>query len=337
MPRPFGQIHILLSSRVIFDLEEADRIFAEKGAAEYADYMRGRGAYQADYDPATFGRKLAPGPLWNFIMAAQRLNEVDPGTVEIGVMCKDNAETALSIFRNLDIAGLSSAGYRIATAGKPLSVIDLEAFDADLFLSRNPVDVQLAVDHDVAAAVINFPSGAHYDRREGTPLRLWLDGDAVSFGSGAEVVFQADGLEGFMHHEFNQAAEPIGSGPFTHLLAKISQLNARFQDSEKPFELSLLTTRGGEGAARAVATIENLGIEFNGEMYFVCGATKFNVLNAHRPDIFFDDQQVHLREAAAICPTGQVPYKTGSPMYHFVQTHKTEKEKIPAKISLPRA
>ena len=318
MPRPLGHIRILLSSRVVFDLEEADRIFAEKGAAEYTDYMRARGAYQKDYDADAMGRKLAPGPLWNFVAAALKLNEAFPGAVEGGLFCKDTAETALPIFRNLDTSG-EDISYRISTAGKPLTLQDLKAFGADLFLSRNPSDVQMAIDNDVAAATINFPAGASYERLEGRPLRLWLDGDAVTFGSSAEVGYQRNGLERYIRDEFNAASQGVEAGPFTTLLAKISQLNKGFPKGAQPFELSLLTARGGLAAARVLTTVEKLGVDFNGELYFVSGASKTDVLRAHSPDIFFDDQQTHLIGAASFCPTGHVAYKTGSPIQHFLQ------------------
>lgn len=327
MPRPLGHIRILLSSRVIFDLEEADKIFAEKGAAEYADYMRARGAYVKDYDPEVLGRRFKPGPMWNFVLAALELNNVAPGTVEIGMICKDTGETALPIFRNLDVSGVGIE-YRLATAGKPIRSSDLNTFNADLFLSRNAADVQKAVDLGIAAAVINFPAGASYQRLKGRPLRFWVDGDAVTFDSDAELGYQTNGLEKYRKDEFNKVAKPLGPGPFTAFLAKLSQANARFPRGEQPFELSLLTARGGPAAARVIPTVEKLGIEFNGELYFLGGADKTDALKAHMPDIFFDDQMVHLDKAQFFCPTGHVPYKTGSAMFNFLK-EKAAAEKKP--------
>lgn len=318
MPRPMGHIRILLSSRVIFDLEEADKIFAQKGEAEYADYMCGRGTYENDFDAQAMGHKLKPGPLFNLMMAALKLNQVSPGTVEIGMVCKDTAETALPIFRNLDLLE-AVVDYRIATGGHALTSADLSGFDADLFLSRNSVDVQLAIDNDIAAATVNFPAGASYARRPGKPVRIWVDGDAVTFGSSAEVVYQKQGLENYYKHEFNNASNPIETGPFSKFLIKLSQLNAKFPKGAQPFELSLLTARGGHPSARALSTIEKLGIAFNGGMYFLGGVDKGPVLEAHMPDIFFDDQQVHLKDAQDFCPTGHVAYKTDGPMHKFLQ------------------
>lgn len=318
MPRPLGHIRILLSSRVIFDLEEADKIFAEKGEAEYADYMCGRSAYAADFDAQTMGRKLKPGPLWNFMTAALKLNDVAPGTVEIGMVCKDTTETALPIFRNLDLMN-APVGYRIATAGGALKPVDLTGFDTDLFLSRNAKDTQMAIDNDIAAATINFPSGVSYTRAPGMPVRIWLDGDAVTFGSSAEVIYQEKGLDHYYKSEFNSAANAIEAGPFTKFLAKISQFNAKFPRDQQPFEIALLTARGGDPSVRALTTIKQLGIVFNGGLYFLGGGDKGVVLKAHMPDLFVDDQQVHLKDAQAFCPTGHVAYKTDGPMHKFLQ------------------
>ncbi len=318
MPRPLGHIRLLFSARVLFDLEEADKIFAEKGEKEYADYMRARGNYAKDFDPEVMGRRLNPGPLWNLAVAALRLNEKSPDTVEVGVVCKDTSETAFPIFRNLDLSGLTFQ-YRIAKSGKGLETSDLESFGADAFFTRNAKDAQLAVDYGVAAAAINFPEGATYTRKEGAPVRLWLDGDAVTFGSSAELGYRTDGLEQYRINEFNRVAQPIEEGPFTKLLVKISDLNKKFPKGEQPFELSLLTARGDVASARVMTTLENLGIEFNGDLYFVSGASKNDVLKAKLPDLFLDDQQVHLEKPALYCPTGHVPYKTGSDIFEYLK------------------
>ncbi len=317
MPRPLGHVRILLSSRVIFDLEEADRIFAEKGQKEYADYMRGRDAYENDFNAKLGGRKLNPGPMWNFVQAALRLNEISENSVEIAMLCKDTAETALPIFRNLDVANMSLP-MRLVTSGGELTKEHLQAFGVDLFLSRNTKDVQLATDLGLAAAVINFPPDAKYKRHGNEALHLCVDGDAVTFGSSAEVVYQKQGLDKYRKNEFNKFATKIEPGPFTQVLAKISQLNAQFPKDQAPFKLSLLTARGNEAAARVLTAAEKFNIEFNNGLIFASGASKSDILREFKPDIFFDDQQAHLKDTSLFCPAGQVLYPSGSPMHQFL-------------------
>ena len=72
MPRPMGHIHILISARVLLDLEEADKIFKEKGEREYADFMRGRGKYEKDFVPELGGRALDKGPVVGFCRGGAR-------------------------------------------------------------------------------------------------------------------------------------------------------------------------------------------------------------------------------------------------------------------------
>lgn len=323
MPRPMGHIRILMSARVLLDLEKADSIYKEKGEAAYTDYMYARGRYRKDSDPDVGGRRLSPGPLWHFAVAAERLNNTTgQPLVEIGLSCKDTAETAKIIYRNIDLMEGAEVSFRMATAGNPLESADHEMFETDMLLTRNVYDAQYAVNQGLAAAVINFPpsGGAAYERRKADePLRLWVDGDAVAFGSSAEVSFRENGLEAYRKDEFNAFAAGIEPGPFTAILAKISQLNAALPRAEQPFLISLLTARGGAAAARVCTIAQQHGIVFNERMIWMGGASKAAALKAHRPDLYLDDQMVHLADAARYCPTGLVAYPENSPMHNYLK------------------
>jgi 5'-nucleotidase len=326
MARPMGLLRIMFSSRVLLDLEEADTIFREKGKQAYTDYLRCRGEYQKDYDPEVGGRRLKKGPLFDVAMALQKLNQSSKESlVELGLSCKDETGSALPIFRNLDVAGLGlPIEYRVATAGKKLTKEFHEAFSTDLLLTRSAEDAQTAVDLGIAAAVINFPpEGTYdYDQNSNGPVRLFVDGDAVAFGSGAEVRYRTEGLDAYRRLENQDFDQPLDPGPFTAVLAKISQLNERFADGQKPFEIALLTARGSLAAARAITITESLGLKFNGGMFFMGGASKHEVLKAQRPHLFLDDQMTHLKEGAKYCPTGLVAYASGSPMDIYLREQK---------------
>lgn len=328
MPRPLGKIRILMSSRVLLDLEEADRVFKEKGLEEYIAYIRAKGAYEKDFDANAGGRRLSPGPLAAFAAAALRLNagQKEP-IVEIGVICKDEVDSALPIMRNLDLNGLSDVDFRVSTAGDPIALSDHKSFGTDLLLTRNADDAQFAINNGIAAAAINFPSnGSSYERGPHEPVRIWVDGDAVAFGSSAELRYRTEGLDKYRkleEEEFNVGIEP---GPFTAVLAKISALNASFPRGKQPFEISLLTARGGNGAARVLTIAEQHGIKFNGRMYFLGGAAKVEILKEHKPDLFVDDQMVHLKDAKEFCPTGLVAYAEGSPMYDYLKEQEAKEK-----------
>jgi 5'-nucleotidase len=317
MARPMGHIRILLGARVLFNLEEADAIFREKGEKEYADYMRGRGKYAKDFVPELGGRYLPKGPMWEFAKTALSLNK--PGeepVVEVGLLCKDTGETAIPIFRNLDVNGLNDIGFRIAIAGNRLEMSDHESFGTDLLLTRNEEDVQLAVDNGIAAAVIQIPpAGTVYNPKPDKALRIYVDGDAVAVGQTSEVVFQGEGLDAYRRHESETFDVKIEPGPFTAFLAKASALNARFPAGEQPFKLSLLTARGNEAAAHMPAACEKLGIVFNDRLFFLSGADKSKVLEKELPAFFADDQRAHLDKSKSYVPAGQVAYPTGSAMW----------------------
>lgn len=336
MPRPLGHLRILMSSRVLLNLEEADKIFHEKGVDGYTDYLLCRGAYEKDLDPELGCRRLNKGPLFDFALALNRLNALskDP-IVEVGITCKDETDTALAIFRNLNESELAVAlEYRITTSGTPVSEKIHRAFKTDLFLTRSEADAQIAVDMNVATAVVNFPLHGTYDYDYNTgPVRIVVDGDAVAFGDSAEVRFReaidsgktyAEGLKAYKDVEKRDVNDPVEPGPFTPILAKISQLNGLFPRAEAPFEISLLTARGGSASDRALSTAVKYKIKFNGVSGFMGGASKHEFLAEHQPHVFFDDQQTHLEHSAEFCPTGRVPYKTGSPMHEYLLQKKQE-------------
>lgn len=337
MPRPVGKIRILLSTRVIFDLEEADEIF-KKDPKAYADYLRGRNDYKDAYDEAYNGRKLDKGPMFDFVRAALSLNtDRDAPVIEIGVICKDTAETALPIFRNLDMQGLIGIEARFAQAGRPVLLEEHQTFGTDLFLTRNAADAQTAVDANIAAAVINFPpGGVTYDFPPEGPIRFWVDGDAVMFGSSAERVYREQTLDFYKDNEtnlFNQAIEP---GPFTALLTKISAVNAA-AEGDAPFELSLLTARGAGASTRVFTIAEHYNIHFNGHMIFLGGTEKKHALQSYRPHMFFDDQQTHLKDGMYHCATGLVPYATGCAMDEHLKLKAAQEFNVAASPEAPDA
>jgi 5'-nucleotidase len=322
-----GFIRIMMSSRVLLDLEKADQIFKDKGLEAYRRYMIPR-KNSSSYDQEVGGRRLKKGPLFDFAVAALELNrKAGYPVVEIGLSCKDEADTAVPIFRSLDVQGLGEVQYRIAKSGHALSKADHVAFDTDLLLSRNAEDVQNAINSGIAAASIHTPPKGFNYSRNGDPIQLWVDGDAVAFGSSSEVRYRTEGLEIYRELEDRDFNEPIEPGPFTEVLAKISELNKQFPKGEEPFEIALVTARGGNAGARALTIATHHGINFNGGTYFMGGSEKVNTLKAHRPDIFFDDQMVHLSESAKYCPTGLVAYEEGSPMFLYTQEQKAASDK----------
>lgn len=329
MPRPMGHIRILMSSRVLLDLEEADTIFREQGKQAYTDYLRCNGEYAADKDPDLGCRRLGKGPLFDVAVALFKLNALskDP-IVEIGLSCKDEIASARAIFRNLAVTDLGPAlEWDTATAGRPVSAEIHKAFKTDLFLTRSASDAQIAIDLGIAAAVINFPPVGTYDYNPEGPVRIIVDGDAVAFGDSAELGFRNDvdtipnyndAVTTYKEREHQDVDKAIEPGPFTAVLAKIAELNDRFEPGNQPFEIGLLTARGGRASGRALTALETYGIKFNYPSGFMGGADKGEWLEAHRPHLFLDDQKTHLDRGMHFCPTGLVPYKKDGLMQDYL-------------------
>ena len=61
------------------------------------------------------------------------------------------------------------------------------------------------------------------------------------------------------------------------------------------------------------------------EAYFLGGLSKDKVLKAFGAHIFFDDQDVHLKDSVKFVPSGRVPYAFDSPLFTLnVETAKIE-------------
>lgn len=344
MPRPRGHLRILFSARVLLNLEDAHKIYAQtwrdgisagahekaartQAAARYNDFVSCRGEFSdGPYDPDLQGRRFDKGPLFDFALALSRLNaQAQEPLVEIGLFAKDEALSGITIFRNLDTSALGDTlDYRLLTCGRDITAPFHQSFGTDLFLSRNSADVQCARDMGIASALINFPDGWEYDHsaHQG-PLKIMVDGDGVAWGEKSEQRFRdavasapnlREGLDRYIALEDQEFAQPIEAGPFTQVLEKISRLNDRFPRDEAPFELSLLTARGGRASTRALTTLVNHDIALNGFAEFKGGATKADGLRAHDPAVYFDDQATHLSEGR-LCPSGLVFYVSDSPLY----------------------
>ncbi|MAS87137.1 MAG: hypothetical protein CMH30_04050 [Micavibrio sp.] len=342
MARPEGHLRVMMSARVLLNLEEADVIFKtayEKTYAETRDKTQAHTdavtAYIAyvcpkegskDYDPETGGRRFEKGPLFDLAEALIALNAVSKESlIELIISAKDENQSGDVIFRNIDLLGSAAfrnAGVqRLTTAGRDLSEAIHTVYDTDLLFSRNDKDVQTATDLGIAATTIYYtPTGFEYkEPNENKQVKLFFDGDAVAFGSSSEVKYRKNGLDAYTQSEFEDFMKDIEPGPFSAVLAKISALNERFPKDKQPFELSLITARGGPSHSRALAVLKKLGIKVNGITLGRAGADKGKVLEAFKPALYLDDQFTHLSHGAQFCPVGLVHYPTGSPMHEFLQ------------------
>jgi 5'-nucleotidase len=281
-----------ISSRALFDLEEADDVHRKHGNKAYA-------TYQLEHEEVT----LAPGAGFPIVQAILDLNKKVQGhrPADVVIMSRNSPATSLRMFRSIEYYGLDIQRAVLAS-GAPLAPY-LNAFSVDLYLSADEQDVRKALSDGIAAAVI-YPTAKEispYDE-----IRIAFDGDAVLFNDEADLIFNEKGAEAFFEFERIHAQDPLPEGPFGRLLRMLSILQKDPQFKKPPIRTALVTSRGMPAHLRVLYTLRAWNVEID-EAFFMGGVAKTEILRTFRPHIFFDDQESHCRAAAEVVSTGRVP------------------------------
>jgi 5'-nucleotidase len=293
MPVDLSQSLVIgISSRALFDLEEANAVFEGEGLESYTKYQQER---QDDI--------LRPGTGFRLVEAILGLNQKVRGgrRAEVVVMSRNSPAAAMRLFKSIEHYQLDIQ-RAVLSGGTPLAQY-LEAFSVALYLSAYESDVRDALQAGVAAAVIYGTPKEVADPCD--ELRIAFDGDAVLFSNEAERVYQEHGLAKFLEHEREKAACPLPAGPFAKLLRTIFLLQ-RDPGFEKPaIRTALVTARNMPAHLRVLNTFAAWRIHVD-EAFFMGGVPKTEILRAFRPHIFFDDQDVHCRPASEVVSTARV-------------------------------
>ena len=272
---------VAVSSRALFDLDEAHAIFQTQGTEAYC-------RYQIEHE----NQILQPGLGFGLVAKLLAINAIlpDKPLIEVILLSQNSADTGLRIFNS--IAHYQLAITRAAFTGGVSPYAYIPAFGADLFLSANGEDVRKALAVGYAAATI--VSGS---QSELTPqLRIAFDGDAVLFSDEAERIYQQQGLAAFARNESDQAHQPLPEGPFKAFLSALHRIQTLFPEHESPIRTALVTARSAPAHERVVRTLRAWGIRID-EALFLGGMPKGAFLKAFAADIFFDDQQGHCESA----------------------------------------
>lgn len=226
---------------------------------------------------------------------------------------RNSPETGVRVFNN--IRRLKIPISRFAFTGGESVVDYLDAYDVDLFLTTNVNDAQKVIDgKSCAAAIVRRPPSDIGAIPEGQ-VRIAFDADAVLFDESSEIVYKAEGIGKFHTIEDQKQDEPMSEGPYAILLKKLSRLQDRlpFRVEFSPVRIAIVTARNAPAEMRVINTLRHWGVYVD-EVFFLGGLEKAKVLRAFRPHIFFDDQDLHLDEAAKFVPAGKVPYTSDSPL-----------------------
>jgi len=284
-----------ISSRALFDLDEADEVFRREGLAGYRRFQR---QHEDDI--------LEPGTAMPLIRGLLAIDA--PGTpesdrlVEVILLSRNDADSAMRLFNSIDAHGLTITRGALTSGRDPWPY--LGALQCSLFLSAEPDDVFNARAQGFPAAlVLSRPGEAAVE--EPTEVRIAFDGDAVLFDENSELLFQREGLEAFQDNERMFTDQPLSPGPFAPFLLALKRIQDRFPEGQSPIRTALVTARGAPTHTRVVKTLRAWGVRMD-ETFFLGGIEKAPVLAALKPHIFFDDQLSHLRAAQQRVPSAHV-------------------------------
>jgi 5'-nucleotidase len=294
-----GKLVIAIASSALFRLDEADRIFQEHGEDSYRTYQR----QNEDVH-------LQPGIAFPFIRRLLALNLPNDAAIDVVLLSRNDPDTGLRVMNSIEAhqLGITRAAFLKGKAPQRY----LQAFDASLFLSANEQDVR-------AALQMGSPAGLVLDSisdDDGTDdeLRIAFDFDGVLADDTSETIYREGGLQVFNDNERQRAGIACEEGPLHGLFQKIGRLQQRDKQRSREdtnyharVRIAIITARGAPAHKRVVTSLREWGIEVD-ETFFLAGLSKTAILKVFRPHLFFDDQQVHLKDAAQIVPCVHVPF-----------------------------
>jgi 5'-nucleotidase len=280
-----------ITSRALFDLDEAHRIYSEHGLEAYRDYQ-----IQLETEP------LDPGTGLPLVRSLLGINDLGKQRfVEVILISRNDADSGMRIINSVEAHGIDIT--RFAFTDGPTAHRYLKPFYCDLFLSAQAEDVRNALNAGFPAALVYPPPSSAPD--ETGQVRIAFDGDAVLFDDESERIFQEQGLDAFKKHEAALEETPLNPGPFKDFLQAISKIQRAFPESDNPIRTALVTARDAPAHKRPLKTLRAWGIRLD-ECFFLGGIEKGPILDALRPHIYFDDQRLHLESSAKFTPSAQV-------------------------------
>ena len=287
-----GKLVVAITSRALFDLDEADAVYRSLGLAAYREYQRAR-----ENEP------LAPGTAFPLVKALLAINvRAEKRLVEVFVLSRNDADSGVRILNSVQRHGVDIRRAAFTDGRDPWKY--LAPFRCNLFLSAEPEDVEKALSiRFPAALILPPPSTIEEDIEE---VRVGFDGDAVLFDDESERVFQEQGLEAFQRREEALADVPMNPGPFEPFLRALHEIQAHFDEAKSPIRTALVTARSAPAHLRVINTLRAWKVRVD-ESFFLGGLDKAEVLAALRPHIYFDDQRGHLEQASLKTASAHVP------------------------------
>lgn len=310
-----------ITSRALFDLDEADAVFRRNGLAAYRAYQRSKEDIP-----------LAPGTAFPLVRGLLHINErAENRLVEVIVISRNDADSGMRIMNSIENHGLDITRGAFTDGGP--SAEYLRPFRGDLFLSADETDVRNALGSGFPAAQV-LPPPEIIESEKPSVVRIAFDGDAVLFDGESEKIFREQGLDAFQEREVRLANEPMNPGPFEPFLMALKRIQEHFPEEASPIRTALVTARNAPAHKRVVNTLRAWKIRVD-ETFFLGGITKAGVLEVLRPHIFFDDQRIHLDSAQRMTPSAHVPPDVEQMELAISGSGATEPEVPPPEAALP--
>lgn len=298
------KLKIAVTTRALFQLEAEDKIYKEKGPAEYE-------AYQIERETEV----LEKGAAFSLIKSLLSINKFEKtkDKVEVMVVTRNNANTGIRVFNTIKHYELPIS--RGVFSGGAELVPYLSALNIDLFLTANEHDAQAAIDAGIPAAVLVTENLPKYKENE-NKIRIAFDGDAVIFDESSELIFKKGNLDAFKKNEAQQADVPMKEGPFAKFLKIIGEIQSSLGDNNDFIRTALVTARDAPSHERVIKTLRHWGVRID-EMFFLGGLPKTPFLETFGAQIFFDDQKTYTTPASTVVPSGTVPYNSTSELNNY--------------------
>lgn len=301
MPVDFSQILVVgVSTRALFNLEEENKIFEEQGIDAFRKF-------QLENEDVL----LESGAAFHLVKSLLDLNKVaNKKIVEVVVMSRNSPETGLRVLNTIEKYNLDIT--RVAfTGGEPLAPY-INAFDIDLFLSKDQTDVQTVIDSGECAAALIYNPPVSYSSLD-PRVKIAFDADAVLFSDESEYRYKTEGMDSFHQYEKEHEDDALAEGPFATLLQKLSKIQEMLpmRIEYSPLRLAIVTARNAPSHKRVIKTLRKWGVYID-EVYFLGGLPKDKLLKAMGAQIFFDDQDYHLIDSSKVVPSAKVPYLSSS-------------------------
>lgn len=309
----FSEILVVgVSSRALFDLEKENEVFDKEG-------IEGFRKYQLDHE----NKVLQQGTAFPLIQSLLQLNKLSKKPIiEVVVMSRNSPETGVRVLKAIKYYNLPLTRWAFS-GGEPLSPF-LDAFDVDLFLSKDEKEVQKIIDTANCATALIYDPPTDY-KPETERVKFAFDADAVVFSEESELIYKTKDLAAFHKHEEENEDVPLNDGPFAELLRKLSKIQEHLPMTIEltPLRIAIVTARNAPSHMRVIKTLRTWGVYVD-EAYFMGGLSKDKVLKAFGAHIFFDDQEIHLDGSSKVVPCGRVLYKSDSPMKQFEKKKNTD-------------